>query len=128
MKEYIDEQIGKLIYDGAWFLSNYFTFEKKPVYFVFEAFEDEKITTEQKENYNYVLKNLKQLLRNALLAIKKVSNEDFMKRVCVTQVYFNRQNEFGFCMSVENADDFDMAVKFNSHGEITGVGQQDILI
>ena len=127
-KEAYDEVVGKLIYDDAWFSVNYFTYVNKPVYFVFEAFEDEKLTDGQRVNYLYATKNLKQLLKNALLAIKKISNSDFVKRVYVTQVYFTRNDEFGFLMEIENADELDLAVKFNTNGEIIGIGEQDILI
>ena len=127
-KVYFDEVVGKLVYDDAWYSTNVFTFSKKTVYIVFQAFEDEELTDTQRVNYLYATKNLKELLGKAINAIKGDVPEDVFKTLAIESLYFNRYNEFGFLMEFEKFDDFSVAVKFDSTGKIVEIGEHDILI
>ena len=129
MKEYVDEKVGKLVYDDAWYSKNVFTFAGKTVYTVFQAFEDELLTKEQQDNYLYFIENIKELLGKAIKAIREdLQDDELLKKLYFTETYFNRFNEFGFLASFEGCDELDIAIKFNSNGEITEIGEQDILI
>ena len=127
-KVYFDEVVGKLVYDDAWYSTNVFTFSKKTVYIVFQAFEDEELTDTQRVNYLYATKNLKELLGKAINAIKGDVPEDVFKTLAIESLYFNRYDEFGFLMEFEKFDDFSVAVKFDSTGKIVEIGEHDILI
>ncbi len=125
---YFDEIVGKLVYDDAWYSTNIFTFNKKNVYIIFQAFEDEKLTDTQRVNYLYATKNLKMLLGRALSEIKKDTPADVFKTLVIESLYFNRYNEFGFLGEFETFDDFPIAVKFDSAGNLIEIGDHDILI
>lgn len=129
MKEYIDEKVGKLVYDGAWYSKNVFTFAKKTVYILFQAFEDELLTKEQQDNYLYFIQNIKELLGKAIKAIREdLQDDELLKKFYFTETYFNRFNEFGFFASFEGCDGLDIAIKFDSNGNLIEIGEQDILL
>lgn len=123
-----DETVGNLVYEGAWYSANVFTFNKKTVYIVFQAFEDEQLTDTQRVNYLYATKNLKELLNKALNEIKKGTPEDVFKTLELQSLYFNRYNEFGFLGEFKKFNDLPVAVKFDSTGNIIEIGDHDILI
>ena len=128
MKTLFEQELGQLVYDGGWKRAEPLNVHDCNLLVVFQAFESEDVSAEQKELYAFALKNMYTLLVNAQEKVIQELGAESLEDIAITTVYFNRTNSFGFLCDYAADFEHGMAIKFNGQTIEPEIGQMDILI
>lgn len=127
MKTLFEQKLGQLVYDGGWKRVEPLNVHDCNLLVIFQAFESENISAEQKESYAFALKNMYSLLENARDKIIEELGAEQLEDIVITTVYFNRTGSFGFLCDYSVDYEHGMAIKFERETTEPQIGQMDIL-
>ncbi len=127
MKTKFEKELGQLVYDGAWERVEPLNVCDCPLLVIFQAFEDEDVSEEQKESFAFAQKNMYTLLINAREKINDELGAERIEGIVIKAIYFNQTGSFGFLCDDLIDIEHGMAIKFDGQTTEPEIGQMDIL-
>ena len=122
MNTFIDDTLGTFYYQGALVAPARVNYDKNKIDLAFQAFEDEKISLQQKELYGFVTRNY-----DKIISATKNRLADMASKIKIHTLFFDRFNAYGFLGDMKD-DEHGIAVKFIGEHFQPQIGLQDILI